>query len=107
MTVSPDGTFAPSYRLIGDTALSSGRWYHVAGVFDAAAQTMTLYLDAQPDGTRSVSFSQIYNWTAPFMLRANAKNEGVIRYFDGLLDDWRVYSRALTQPEIQNLMNGP
>jgi hypothetical protein len=35
----------------------------------------------------------------------NDEENDVVQHFDGLLDDWRVYGQALSQSEIQALMN--
>jgi hypothetical protein len=102
--VSPDGQYVADYILNGGTPLAAGVWYHVAAVFDAQAQTMTLYLDGEQEATRWVAFDSINASTAPFMLGANMSNGSVVQPFDGQLDEWRVYSRALSESEIENLM---
>jgi YD repeat-containing protein len=65
---------------------------------------MTLYLNGQPDGGQAVSYDHVYASTAAFMLGANLENGAAIQHFDGLLDEWRVYDRALSQAEVQALM---
>jgi hypothetical protein len=105
--VSPDGQYVDGYILNGWTALEAGVWYHVAAVFDSQAGTMVLYLDGDLDGTRTVAFDSISVSTAPFMLGANMSNGDVVQSFDGQLDEWRVYSRALTEGEIEGLMVSP
>ena len=102
---SPDGQYLTDYILEGNSSLISARWYHVAAVFDAANQTMTLYLDGKPDGTRSVTFNALFSSTAPFILGANMQNGAVVQHFDGVLDEWYVYDRALSQSEIQALID--
>jgi hypothetical protein len=76
----------------------------VAAVFDAQARTMTLYLDGEQEATRGVAFDSIKASTAPFLLGANRGNGGVVQHFDGQLDEWQVYSRALSESEIEDLM---
>jgi len=105
-TVSPDGYLIPDYALVVSPSppLNAGRWYHVAGVFDAAERTLSVYLDGELIGSRSVSYGAVYNASAPFVLGAVLENGWPTQHFDGRLDDWRVYSRALTQEEIEGLM---
>jgi hypothetical protein len=107
--VSPDGSFSDEYLLEASPpfTLSSGTWYHVAGVFDAQQRTLSVYLDGEIIASRSVTYDSIYNSSAPFMLGANLRNGSVVRHFDGQLDEWRVYSRALTGGEIEDLMASP
>jgi glucose/arabinose dehydrogenase len=106
LLVSPDGTVQDAYRLelTLPTALTSGTWYHLAGIFDVQQQTLSLYLDGQLSGSKPVPFNTVYNTTAPFTLGANMNNGTPVQFFDGLLDEWRFYSRVLSQTDIQNLM---
>ena len=107
--VSPDGVFSSNYILVATltTPLTSGTWYHLAGVFDADQQTLTLYLDGVPIASRSVTYNTVYNASAPFMLGANIQNGAPDQFFDGLLDEWRVYDKALSQAEIDALIAWP
>jgi PKD repeat protein len=51
-----------------------------------------------------VDFDGIYTSTAPFILWANLQSSSVTQHFDGLLDEWRAYDRALSKEEIEALM---
>jgi hypothetical protein len=105
--VSPDGTFTTDNLLEASPSFSinTSSWYHLAGVFDAQEQTMTLYLNGVLLATRVVAFNGINNSAAPFMLGANLSNGAPTQFYDGLLDDWRVYNRPLSQTEILSLIN--
>ena len=107
--VSPDGGFSYDYALEANPAftLSAGAWYHAAGVFDAEQRSLAIYLDGDLIASRLVSYGTIYNSSAPFMLGAVLNNSSATQHFDGRLDEWRVYSRALTETEIENLMATP
>jgi hypothetical protein len=39
------------------------------------------------------------------MVGANLSDGAATQSFDGLMDEWRVYTRALSQSEIQTLVN--
>jgi parallel beta-helix repeat protein len=107
LVVSPDGAYQDPYRLelTLPAALAPGVWYHLAGVFDAQQKSLSLYLDGQLLGSRPVSFSTVYNSTAPFTLGANLNSETATQFFDGLLDEWRFYTGSLSQADIQALMS--
>lgn len=107
--VSPDGGFSYDYALEANPplTLSAGTWYHVAGVFDAKQRSLAIYLDGDLIASRSVSYDTVYNSSALFMLGAVLNNGSATQRFDGRLDEWRVYSRALTEAEIENLMAPP
>jgi len=102
--VSPDGAFSESRDAVSSSAtFSSGTWRHVAAVFDAAEQRLTLYCDGAACGTRTITYDTLYAGTAPFVLGATTYNDAAYYPFDGLMDDWRVYDRALSASEIHTL----
>ena len=58
-------------------------------------------------GLLELAGDQVYNSAAPFTLGADSHNGQVTHCFDGQLDEWRVYSRALSEGEIRTLMLPP
>jgi hypothetical protein len=106
LIVSPNGTYTSTYSIIGGASLTStSTWYHVAAVFNADVPDMKLYLNGNLDAENTVNFSSVFDSTAPFMIGANLSDGAAIQSYDGLMDQWRVYTRALSQSEIQALMN--
>lgn len=106
LIVSPDGTYNADYSVKGGTSLTSTAiWYHVAGVFDADAKQLKLYVNGSLDADKSVTYNSVFQSTAPFMLGASLLDGAAVYGFDGLLDEWRTYNRVLSQSEIQALMN--
>ncbi|TME31075.1 MAG: DUF1929 domain-containing protein [Chloroflexi bacterium] len=87
-----------------NTARQLSTWYHVAGVYDAAAATLNIYVNGVLDnGT--------LRGTIPTSQYNNAGENVVIGrrtggyYFPGTIDELRLYNRALSQAEIQTDMN--
>ena len=85
-----------------DLTLVDDTWYHVAMTYDLA--TMKAYLNGQassitPTGT-GMDDSAVVALTN---IGRNVYATG--DYFDGLIDDVRVYNRALTQADITELYN--
>jgi hypothetical protein len=85
---------------ISSTArLSTGAWHHIAVVLDAGATyTGTLYIDGAVAGTNAAMTIRPSNI-------GNTPNNWIGRsafvadpYFAGLIDDFRIYNRALTAP---------
>ncbi len=106
LIASPDGTYNAAYSVTGGAGLTSTtNWYHVAGVFDAGAQRLKLYVNGNLDADNAVTYNTVFQSTAPFMLGASLLDGAAAHGFDGLLDEWRIYNRALSQSEIQALMN--
>ncbi len=82
--------------------LPSG-WHHVAGVVDSTTMEMRLYLDGDlvgqgPTDTLPSDVGETtQNWLGRSQYTADA-------YFDGALDDFRIYDRALSTGEIRYLV---
>jgi hypothetical protein len=100
--VSSDGN--DEITVYGATELTTGRWYHMIGVYNASAQTMNLYLDGALDTdfvTGTVPSSQA---NSPANVHIGSRSDSQ-KFWDGLIDDVRVYNRALTADEIKRLYN--
>jgi hypothetical protein len=87
----------------GKTSLTTNRWYHVAGVYDAQAQTLNVYLNGRRDDgclVGRVAAHQHISGVKAFVGRRTLRRGFE---FAGLVDEVRVYSRALTQIEVGTL----
>ncbi|MCX5253097.1 DUF4981 domain-containing protein [Streptomyces canus] len=82
----------------------TGREHHVAGVFDAAAGTLTLHVDGQVRATRTTTQRPSSN-TAPLALAVDVDNP--TREFSGTIRKARVYGRALSPTELASVSRGP
>jgi hypothetical protein len=73
-------------------------WVHIAGTWDGT--TKRLYIDGvlARSGTSQISYD-----THDLYLGADENNGSLALPFDGVLDDLRVYSRALSLQEIAAL----
>jgi len=88
----------------GSTALAVGQWYHVAGVYNASAQTMDVYVNGVPDnGNQS---GTITTSQKDFTVNVNfGRRLDTSSFFSGVIDEVRIYNNALTQAQIQSDMN--
>lgn len=97
------GKFMARY---GRTALELDRWYHFAGVYDARARTLDVYLDGRLDNgalAGTVSSTQRSARTDVFIGR-RGDLDGY--EFSGELDEVRVYSFPLTASNVTEDMQG-
>jgi hypothetical protein len=84
-----------SHHLSADIPLPTGRWVHLAGTFDG--QAIRLYVDGELHGTMDRPGPVKPN-DAHLCLGTYEVNHPA--HFIGLLDEVRLYSRALSQAEI-------
>jgi chitodextrinase len=82
----------------GPTASPVGSWTHVALTYDGAI--LRVYVNGTQVATLAAS-GTIQSSSSPLWIGGNSPYG---EYFNGLIDDVRVYNRALTQAEIQTDM---
>jgi hypothetical protein len=84
-----------SHHLSADTDLPTGRWVHLAGTFDG--KLMRIYVDGQERGTMDRPGPVKPN---DFHLCLGNYEVGHAAHFEGLLDEVKLWGRALTSEEI-------
>ena len=84
------------------TSLEPAQWYFAVATYNAGSGEMKLYLDGSEvaSGAHAVGGALDTNPAVPVALGANGTAE---RFFDGILDDVRIYNRALGADEIADL----
>ena len=85
--------------LTGATTLAANSWNLIAGTYDGA--TLKIYVNGALDASVPLSAKISVN-SLPVTLGSRSKARSPF-VFNGILDDLRIYSRALTQTEIQGL----
>lgn len=86
-----------SNLLWGATTLGANTWYHAAVVYDRS--TLKIYLNGAEDGSRNVSTDLPDTLGDIFLGSAS----GI--HLNGILDEVRIYNRALSTSEITNIYN--
>jgi hypothetical protein len=76
----------------GEADASDGQWHHAAAVFDREAQTLTLYLDGEPDGVPQ-NIGSLGASSSPWSLTIGSF--GGSFPFNGSLDDISIHRAAL------------
>lgn len=90
-------TFAGSAAVLGSVPVKAGEWVFLASVYDQTRKTTTLYVN----GTRKVAENAEMGGGHAY-LRIGA-NPSFGEHFTGLIDEVRVYGRALNPTEIEGL----
>ena len=91
----------------GATAMQLNAWYHIAGVYNATARTMDVYLNGQLDNDQLVGTVTASQQNSSQNVNVGQRPGGGNFAFNGRIDDVRIYSRALTAAEVQTDMNTP
>lgn len=97
-------TRIPYFRLNGpgdirsSTALTVGTWHHFAGTYSPSSGG-AVYLDGNLVGTKSANGAIVYSRSYP--LNIGRYSGGV--YFDGQIDDVRIYATALSADDVKEL----
>jgi Tfp pilus assembly protein PilX len=78
-----------------DLKLKTATWYHIAATFDNANDTVRIYRNGTPVGSWSTTRQPTTN-TQILNIGGNQSGE----YWNGVLDDVRIYNRALSAAEI-------
>ncbi len=81
----------------------TGAWYHVVGVYDAAAQTLDIYVNGVLD-------NGALDGPVPASQRNSGQNVNIGKkssadnyYWNGQIDEVRIYNRALSADEVRKL----
>lgn len=95
---SSEGGFAGNN--LGITGLSTGTWYHLALVRegDSTANGMKAYLNGTFMGAGNTGV-----WSSSDVIYIGGRQDAGTQLFDGVIDDTRVYSRALSAGDIEEL----
>ncbi|MEK6901163.1 MAG: LamG domain-containing protein, partial [Nanoarchaeota archaeon] len=84
---------------VGTSNLSDENWHHVVGTFDRtlAANNIKIYVDGRIEAQTT--------YTAPITVDDNPIVIGALpsveRYFDGIIDEVRLWNKTLTEDEIK------
>ncbi len=92
-------------RFEAPTVFASGRWYHLAMVYDGglpASNRVTLYVDGNPAAVGTENSPSIISFTSPLWVGCLPLTEPA-QGLSGLLDEVAVWHRALGPTEIATL----
>ncbi|MEM2125565.1 MAG: LamG-like jellyroll fold domain-containing protein, partial [Candidatus Methanosuratincola sp.] len=89
------GPGAPNVA-VSNTVAQANRWYHVAGTY-VANRTVSIYINGVLEKTTPISIARNTN-VYDFCIGQSCYWYG--RFFNGTIDEVKIYSRALTPEEI-------
>ncbi|MCR2804417.1 LamG-like jellyroll fold domain-containing protein [Paenibacillus soyae] len=87
----------------GQSALATGGWHHVAVTLNGS--TGTLYVDGAQAGSNTSMTIKPSDMGATTQNRIG-RSQFSDPYLDGRVDDFRIYTRAISSSEMTSVMNG-
>ncbi len=87
---------------IASAALTVGQWSCVAGVIDQTNDQVRLYISGELQSTGSMGRRVVRNLNRPFRIGKRVGQQSP-RSLNGVIDDVRIYDRALSDLEISQL----
>src|SRR3989338_7151503 len=84
----------------GSTNVSLSAWHHVVATYNSSTVKVSFYVDGVFDSETTLS-----SWSGATGVRRIGLWIGGTYFFDGLIDDVRIYNRALSAAEIAQLYN--
>ena len=93
----------PHEEVEGKKPINDGNWHHVAVIHDA--DTIKIYIDAELDAEGRVTDNDKSTSGSPITIGCRRLNNGnPSAYYKGQVDDYFIFTRALSQDEIRVLM---
>lgn len=104
LIINADNTVTCSVNTIDITSTSTidTNWHHIGCTITRAGNGQ-IYIDGKPDGTAVAISSTAMATTAPLVI--GARSYTTTNYFNGLLDDVRIYNYVPTSGQIMTIMN--
>lgn len=109
--VATDKPLEPTWVGAGawDQDYEPGEWYHLAGVVDRGAGTVKLYLNGEEKGSADFTANAPTRKYEKMTWKIGIANPGAETYAwpaKGVVDDARIYSKALSAAEVKTLYDG-
>ncbi len=96
------GTGNPETTVVSATSVNTGDWVHIAATRDAATGALEVFVDGQSDGTATSTNLAALTASTTITIGGNSIDG---RYFDGLIDEVRIWNVVRTPTQIQATMN--
>jgi hypothetical protein len=93
----------PTQRAVTSSGITvnDNNWHHIAGTYDGT--TLIIYVDGISRGTNVITDTISYGSGGAAIGRDGNADDS---YFPGIIDEVRIYNRALTAAEVSELYNG-
>jgi len=91
----------PKYAQSQSGTVTVGSWFYITATFGAGV--LKIYVNSVLKG--SVNCASTYDFSSPVLVLNQFSTSGTDTYFDGLIDEFAVFKKELTQNEINMIYN--
>jgi hypothetical protein len=95
------GVGLPDVTIQSTTSINTGNWVHVAATWDGSTGAMKIYINGVLEASTTGATG---NRAAPPSIRIGSIQTG-IQYFNGTIDELRIWNVVRSQSDIQSNMN--
>jgi len=95
-----DGTIGPMSDLVSESRLDAGQWYHVAAVWNSAEGRKEIFIDGRSDEGALNLQGQVAQNDKPIHFAARPTDSGPQAFFEGVLDETRLWHSTRTRRHI-------
>jgi hypothetical protein len=95
-------TDSNAQTVLSSSSISVNQWYHIAVTLTTS--DVKIYINGVEDTTASSTYSTIQNGGADLQIGRRGTNSGY-NYFDGKIDQLRIFNRGITPQEVSTLYN--
>lgn len=99
--VSADGIANSSDATTTISSAIDGNWHHIVAMYDGSS--IGVYIDGTLRGSTVYSGGLFSDVGSILRVGASSSGGGIAAYFEGIIDDVRIYNRALSAAEIKQL----
>jgi hypothetical protein len=95
------------YDINADVTGHEEDWIHLAGVYKPSDNKILFYVNGEYVGEENIGEDRIWGEYGDNDLMLGTSKHGAATFYEGLIDEVRIYDRALSQQEIGEIMSRP
>lgn len=89
------------------TNIADNKWHHVCGTYDASTNLIKIYIDGVLEDTSTYpTGTYASSWNNGLFIGYDPNNNTDDCWYDGLLNDIRIYDHALSAKEVKEISKG-
>ena len=96
--------FWSTNNLFGTSIIEFNKWYHIVITYDQT--NLIIYVNSKIESSEERNLNTVLN-SHGLRIGTSSPNDGWHEYFRGVIDDIRIYDRALSESEVLELYTEP